>query len=119
MIHKRFTGCVLLFVCGVALQAADAQKEYKKDPDKKSGTVMGELTGKGDNYIEVKADGEEKPRRYVPHWRGGAPKDGGGLDKEMLKIFKDLKVGSRVRLQWEFEERARVVKIEVLKAPEK
>ena len=78
----------------------------------------GLLTAKGDNFIEVKADGEEKGRRYVPHWVGGAPAQGGGPDKKMLAVFEKLKVGSRIRLVWEFEERPRAVRIEVLKGPD-
>lgn len=84
---------------------------------KKSGTVSGIVTAKEKNWIEVKADGEEKARRYVPRWIGGKPADGGGFDKKMLETFADLKIGSRIRLEWEFEERARAVKIELLKAP--
>jgi hypothetical protein len=77
--------------------------------------VTGIVTAKGDNWIEVKADGEEKGRRYVPHWRGGAPKDGGGPDKEMVAKIKEIPLKARVRLEWAFEERPRVEKIEVLK----
>src|SRR5262245_41673530 len=61
----------------------DKKPEDKKDEPRK-GTVTGMVTAKGDNWIEVKADGEEKARRYVPHWRGGLPKDGGGPDKDMV-----------------------------------
>jgi hypothetical protein len=95
------------------------EKTEKKDTDWKKGTVVGLLTAKGDNWIEIKADGEEKARKYVPHWRGGLPKDGGGPDKKMLATFKTLKIGSRLRIEWVFEERARVEKIEVLKEPKK
>jgi hypothetical protein len=110
----------LLGAClvGVVLLAggAAAGGEKKDDKDKKrGGTVVGVLEKKGDNFIEVKADGEEKARRYVPHWVGGEPAKGGGPDKKMLEVFKKLKVGDRVRLEWEFEERARVVRVEVLK----
>ena len=68
--------------------------------------MTGVVTAKGDNWIEVKADGEEKARRYVPHWKGGLPKDGGGPDKDMVAKIKETAVNSRVRLEWEFEERA-------------
>ena len=90
----------------------DEKKEHRK------GTVTGVVTAKGDNWIEVKADGEEKGRRYVPHWRGGNPKDGGGPDKKMLAEIKAVPIKSRVRLEWTFEERPRVEKIEVLKKAE-
>jgi len=106
-------GAVVLLALGAWAPAAPEK------PEKKSGTVVGVISKKGDTWIEVTADGEEKGRRYVPHWRGGLPKDGGGLDKDMLKVLKGLKVGQRVRLEWEFEERPRVVKVEVLKSAAK
>jgi hypothetical protein len=101
-----------------------AMADDKKDEKERKGTVTGVVTAKGDpakneHWIEVKADGEEKPRKYVPHWKGGLPKDGGGPDKEMIAELKKIDVKTRVRLEWEFEERARVVKIEVLKKAEK
>ncbi|HVL12009.1 MAG TPA: hypothetical protein VM529_05560 [Gemmata sp.] len=92
-------------------------KDDKKEEHRK-GVVTGLVTAKGDNWIEVTADGEEKGRRYVPHWRGGAPADGGGPDKEMVATIKGTPLKARVRVEWEFEERARVVKLEVLKKPE-
>lgn len=82
----------------------------------RKGTVTGVVTAKGDAWVEVKADGEEKARRYVPHWRGGAPDKGGGPDKETVAKLKDVPVNSRVKLDWTFEERPRVESIEVLKA---
>src|SRR5262249_18046671 len=122
-----YVSLAALLLGGLAFHSLLAAEDKAKDgdkPAKKSGTVVGEITAKGDvsknqNWIEVKADGEEKGRRYVPHWRGGAPKDGGGFDKDMLKTIKELKVGQRVRLEWEFQERPRVVKIEVIKTKEK
>src|SRR5215208_6100016 len=104
----------LAIVAVVVTAAGAAADEPKKDAEKK-GTVTGVVTAKGDNWIEVKADGEERARRYVPHWRGGAPKDGGGPDKEMVVKLKEVPLKARVRLEWSFEERPRVEKIEVLK----
>lgn len=105
-----------VFLVGAAVGIASGD-EKKNDTESKSGAVAGVVTAKGENWVEVRADGEEKGRRYVPNWVGGASKDGGGPDKEMVKVIKDLKVGSRVRLEWKFEERPRVIKVEVLKAP--
>src|SRR5688500_19882666 len=99
----------------LALGAPGTGQDKKKDEARK-GTVTGVVTAKGPNWIEVKADGEEKARRYVPHWKGGAPKDGGGPDKEMVARLKEVPVEARVRLEWSFEERPRVEKIEVLRA---
>lgn len=95
----------------------DKKSEDKKDEPRK-GTVTGVVSAKGDNWIEVKADGEEKARRYVPHWRGGAPAAGGGPDKDMLAKIKETPLNSRVKIDWEFEERFRVVKIDVVKKPD-
>jgi hypothetical protein len=117
MARRWLVGLGLVLVLGAWGSAVRADE--KQDPAQKGGTVVGVLTAKGEAFIEVKADGEEKARRYVPNWVGGLPKDGGGPDKNMLKVFKDLKIGSRVRLEWKFEERPRAVKVDVLKAPEK
>ena len=102
-------------VLAVSLGTFAAQE---KKGEARNGTVTGEVTAKGDNWIEVKADGEEKARRYVPHWKGGQPKDGGGPDKDVVAKIEDTPLKSRIKLDWEFEERARVVKIEVLKKPD-
>jgi hypothetical protein len=104
-------------ILAAAVMLGAMQADDKKQPDKKGGTVTGTVTAKDKNWIEVKADGEEKGRRYVPRWVGGMPAQGGGPDKKMLQAISEVKVGSRVKLEWEFEERARVVKIDVLKAP--
>jgi hypothetical protein len=117
LLRSLLAGVVAFVLLGGLPLAGGEKKDPKgKDKEKRGGTVVGVLAAKGDNYIEVKADGEEKARKYVPYWRGGAPDKGGGLDKEMLKTFKTLKVGSRVRLEWEFDERPRVVRVEMLKA---
>ena len=119
----RFALAVLLAAASLLGSATGQEKKDDKKPDEKKkdeprkGTVTGVVTAKMENWIEVKADGEDKGRRYVPHWRGGAPSAGGGPDKKMLATFKTLKVGSRVRLEWAFEERLRAEKVEVLKAP--
>lgn len=119
MTPRRFARLLTAGLFGLLLAAA-APADDKKPADKKSekerkGTVTGVVTAKGPNWIEVKADGEEKPRKYVPHWRGGNPDQGGGPDKKMVATIKETPLKSRVRLEWVFEERPRVEKIEVLK----
>jgi hypothetical protein len=113
-VFTRTLLALLMSAAFVSLAAAQDKKEEKKDEPRK-GTVTGVVSAKGDNWIEVKADGEEKGRKYVPHWKGGLPKDGGGPDKDMVAKIKETPLKARVRLEWEFEERARVVKLEVLK----
>ena len=110
----RLAGALALVLTVPTAGRAD---DAKKSPDEgKKGTVTGVVTAKADNWIEVKADGEEKARRYVPHWKGGLPKDGGGPDKEMVARIKEVPVKARVRLEWSFAERPRVEKIEVLRS---
>jgi hypothetical protein len=113
------SAAVLLGAVGFLAHAAAGDGDEKKEPKKRSGAVVGTLTARSDSWVEVKADGEEKARRYVPHWVGGAPKDGGGYDKKVVATIGKLKVGSRVRLEWEFEERLRILKVDVLKEPKK
>jgi hypothetical protein len=112
--HRCVAGLLAAGLLGLAFAPASA--DDKKD-EKRKGTVTGVVTKKDESgkWVEVKADGEEKPRKYVPHWRGGAPVDGGGLDKKMVAELKKVPLRSRVRLEWVFEERPRVEKIEVLK----
>jgi hypothetical protein len=112
--HCHWVRALAVGVLALLLSAPTYAEEKKKEEVRK-GTVTGVVTAKGKNWIEVKADGEVKGRRYVPHWRGGAPKDGGGLDKKMLEQIKDVPLKSRVRLEWSFQERPRVEKLEVLK----
>lgn len=118
MLDRRMLlrGLAAAALSGAAVVSAQDKKEPdKKEPEKRGGTVTGVVTAKGDNWIEVKADGEEKARRYTPNWVGGAPAQGGGFDKNTLKDIAGLTVKSRIRLEWTFEERPRIKKIEVIK----
>jgi hypothetical protein len=72
----------------------------------RKGNVVGFAQAKGGHWIEVRADGEEKPRRYYC-----------GSDPIALKAVRETEIGSRVSLDWRFQEVFRVVKIEVLKPP--
>jgi hypothetical protein len=113
----------LLTLCAMVLSLATATGANQK-PDRgnaaergdgvRKGAVTGVVTAKGENWIDVRGDGEERARRYVPRWRGGAPAAGGGLDKEMVARIGEIPVHSRVKLDWAFDERPRVEKIEVL-----
>ncbi|MCI0641843.1 MAG: hypothetical protein L0Y72_11385 [Gemmataceae bacterium] len=122
MIHG-FTRLLLVFTCAgflAGLAATAQEKKKEKDPlEGKKGKTIGKLMAKDakKGFIEVKADGEEKPRRYVPQWKGGLPADGGGFDKNVLKVFEKLEVGSRIEVEWVFEERLRALKVKLLAPP--
>jgi RNA polymerase sigma-70 factor (ECF subfamily) len=45
---------------------------------------------------------------FMPRWHGGAPKDGGGLDQEVLARLTKFAVGDHVRIAWTWEERRRI-----------
>ena len=78
---------------GGPVSAGEDKKAEKGEKKKRGGVVVGTLTAidKKFNYIEVKADGEEKARRYVPRWIGGLPGKGGGLDQKMVKQLRRRK----------------------------
>src|SRR5688572_2594667 len=93
-----------MFLAALALAGSSAQEKKEE----KTGAVTGTVTARGDNWIEIKADGEEKARKYYT-----------GSDQAALKAVKGTETESRVKLDWRFNEVFRVVKIEVLKAPAK
>ncbi|MCY3024387.1 MAG: FecR domain-containing protein, partial [Planctomycetota bacterium] len=83
------------------------------------GTVTGILASKGDTWIGVRTEGQEESTLYMPYWKGGLPKDGGGFDKDTLALMKTLVLGSKVKLVWKLDEYPRVVSVELLSLPEK
>ena len=95
-----------LVIGGVVMIVATAVGQEKKAPEERKGAVVGRAVAKGGFWIEVQADGEEMPRKYYC-----------GSDQVALKAVKTTEVGSRLRLEWRFQEVFRVVRIEVLKAP--
>jgi len=101
-------------LCG--MQSALRAEETSPEPD--HGTVTGILTAKGTDWIEVQADGAKLSVRYVPFWRGGLPRDGGGYDADTLKAIKSLIVPNRVTVAWEMQERRRIVSVQMI-VPEK
>lgn len=69
------------------------------------GTIVSLEKGK---LILRPRDPAEGDTLFMPHWRGGMPKDGGGFDKEMLRKLEVFKVGDTVRIEWVWEERRRI-----------
>ncbi len=92
------------YVCHSSVEAA-----------KRSGKLQGILTAKSSTWIEVKADGENFVRRYIPAWRGGLPREGGGLDGFVLNKIKEVRTGNRVELYWSYDEYFRAINLRILK----
>lgn len=83
------------------------------EPEKKEGSSEGVVTVINENWFEIKISKGDKVRveRFMPKWKGGIPKDGGGLEKEMVQEIAKLKVGDTVSVKWVYDERKRVTKI--------
>ena len=106
MANKRLVAVVLM-AFGFLLAAGSLSAQVKT-----KGTIVGFLTAKGNDWIELKADGEDKARRYLPI--GGA----GGPDKNVLKAIADTPIDARVQMDWSYDNRCRIVKLQVLKLPD-
>jgi hypothetical protein len=89
----------------------------RAEPVPQTGITEGVLTAKGESWIAVRADGQQESTKLVPRWIGGLPKNGGGLDKRMLALFRELIIGSRLKVAWLHDEHLRVVDIQVLQLP--
>jgi hypothetical protein len=69
---------------------------------RRTGTLSGVVTDRGDSkdgkngWVEIRADGEEKGRRY---WPAADPKRG-GPDREILAAIRKVDLGARVRAEW-------------------
>lgn len=98
-----------------AEEGAGKAKEEKHDamPTGTKGVSEGEIVSaeKGKLVLKTK-DGN---LLFAAHWRGGNPKDGGGLDKEMLAKLEQFKPGQKVKIGWTWEERRRIESIEGVK----
>ena len=103
---RRLLACLLIFAFTAGLHA--------RSEEKRGGTVEGILVAKDKNSITVLPEGADEAMRFHPHWRGGLPKDGGGLDKVMLETIRSLIVNNRVAVKWEYEERPRVIQVRTL-----
>lgn len=92
-------------------------------PIRKTGTIVGVVTDKGNNkagnngWVEIKADGDEgKGRRY---WPAGDPKIG-GPQRDILAGIRAVTIGSRVRIEWiDAGDGKDITKFDVLKSAEK
>lgn len=77
-----------------------------------SGTITGTLISvdKSKGAVEIE-DAHGRRYRLQPHWRGGMPADGGGLDQETIAAVARHAPGDRVTIAWTWEERMRIERI--------
>ena len=94
----------LLAIFGLALTSSAREK---------SGVTEGILVSKDKKSITVLPDGAKETINFTPKMRGGEP------DKKALEAIHESIHTNRVRVQWEFDERYRVVSIQVLKPKSK
>lgn len=97
---------LLTLSAGIASSAAASEPEA-------SGTLVGVVTGKGQNWIVVKPE-QGASERFMARWIGGPPDRGGGLDKEIVAKIARVKEGDKVEVKWIMDERKRVVGLTVL-----
>jgi hypothetical protein len=87
------------------------------------GPTEGLYTGRIADLVSHKGmlvvENDDGQRRFMPHWRGGAPAQGGGLVRETIERLHDFHEGDLVEVSWEWEERYRVVDIRLLEKGEK
>lgn len=110
--------CVLALALPLSLTAAEGEgkgHEPKKEAHDAmkagtKGTSAGTIVSLEKGKLVLKT--EEGNLLFMAHWKGGMPKDGGGLDKEMLATLEKFKVGDQVKIAWVWEERRRIEKID-------
>jgi hypothetical protein len=111
--HHHMRILALILACGLAL-ASEAQLQpetglTKADKGTLEGTVQKIEKGK----VTLLVDG--KLYLVMPQWVGGAPKDGGGPDKDTMAQIEKIKVGDQVSVEWFFNEHRRIKSIEAKK----
>lgn len=98
-----------------AEEGAAKAKEEKHDAlaAGTKGVSEGEIVSKEKGKLVLRT--KDGNLLFMAHWRGGNPKDGGGLDKEMLAKLEGFKAGDKVKIGWVWEERRRIELIELAK----
>jgi serine/threonine-protein kinase len=83
-------------------------------PPQLSGTIVGTITYKQGSCIEIDpASGP--PERLIPRWIGGLPAQGGGPDPKMVAELAKYGVGDRVKADWTYDDRKRLMGLEAAK----
>lgn len=97
-------------------QDPPAQRTPGKDGEKNAaakGVVIGVVIAKGKDWVQIKSV-SGKQEKYIPEWVGGAPKDGGGPNKDVVKQIAGVNVGDKVSAEWYVNDHLRLKGIQVL-----
>lgn len=73
-----------------------------------SGRVSGEIVELDKTQGVVVLQAGEHRLQLSPHWSGGMPKDGGGLDKATIAKVREFNPGDTVTIAWTWSERYRI-----------
>jgi hypothetical protein len=109
MLQRRVPAMILFAVVPLTACWSAASIAADKDATKDGGKVAGILIDKKDDWITVKADGEDEPVKY----------DIDASDKKLQEAFKSIFNASRVQLTYKTESDSRrliSIKKQVLKA---
>lgn len=103
---KKFVAYVLTLGIGLLFASPAFAKEKDGGKEGEKGTLTGEVVKKDGSKLTVSGGG--KTLTFMPYWRGGMPKDGGGFDKEMVAKLKTIERGDHVKVEWTFQEHYRI-----------
>ncbi|HEX3132873.1 MAG TPA: hypothetical protein VHX44_04735 [Planctomycetota bacterium] len=112
--------CVLALALPCTLSAAEGEGKGHEAKKEAPDTMKTGTKGTSEGSIVSLEKGKlvlattEGNLLFMPHWKGGMPKDGGGMDKETLTKLEGFKVGDKVKIGWSWEERRRIETIEKL-----
>ena len=65
------------------------------------------VKAKSQRWVEIQS-ATGAVERYIPEWRGGAPRDGGGPDKQIVTAIARLSVGDTVTVRWYNNDHVRI-----------
>lgn len=108
--RSRMVVLCTALVCLWSIGASAEDKKTEAPAKGEKGVITGVIAKIDGGKVTVKAG--EKETVFIPYWRGGMPKDGGGFDKEMMKKLKEFKAGDKVKISWTMEEHKRIDSIE-------
>jgi hypothetical protein len=74
----------------------------------KGGSIVGTVTQREPSWLEIRADGEEKPIKYSAPW----VKEFNGPDKHVMERIAKIQQGARVRMVWKLDEHERIIGVQ-------